>query len=51
MAWRASQMFAAYLIADKNFPPEKAIEYAKAVNFGEMPVEGLLGKKLVIGFK
>jgi uncharacterized protein (TIGR01244 family) len=51
VAWRASQMFAAYLIADKNFPPEKAIEYAKAVNFGEMPVEGLLGKKLVIGFK
>ena len=51
VAWRASHMWAAYLIAYQNFPPEKAIEYAKAINFGDLPLEGLLGRKLQIGFK
>ena len=48
---RASNMWAAYLIQIKGFEPNKAIEYAKAVNFGEWPLEGLLGKKMVIKFE
>ncbi|MBK9099743.1 MAG: protein tyrosine phosphatase family protein [bacterium] len=51
VARRASHMFAAYLIQYKNFPPEKAIEYAKAVNFGDWPLEGLLDKKLRVEFE
>jgi len=48
---RASNMWAAYLIQFKGFEPNKAIEYAKAVNFGEWPLEGLLGKKMIIKFE
>lgn len=51
VARRASHMFAAYLIEYKNIPPEKAIEYAKAINFGDWPLEGLLGRKLKVDFK
>ena len=48
---RASYMYAAYLIQYKGFSPNKAIEYAKAVNFGEWPLEALLGKKLNVEFE
>ena len=48
---RASYMYAAYLVQYKKFSPNKAIEYAKAVNFGEWPLEGLLGKKLNVEFE
>jgi uncharacterized protein (TIGR01244 family) len=48
---RASNMWAAYLIQFKGFEPNKAIEYAKAVNFGEWLLEGLLGKKMKINFE
>jgi uncharacterized protein (TIGR01244 family) len=48
---RASYMWAAYLIQFKGFSPNRAIEYAKAVNFGEWSLEGLLGKKLNVNFE
>jgi len=48
---RANYMYAAYLIQYKGFSPNKAIEYAKAVNFGEWPLEALLGKKLNVEFE
>jgi uncharacterized protein (TIGR01244 family) len=48
---RASHMFAAYLIQFKEFDPNKAIEYARAVNLGEYPLEGLLGKKMIVEFE
>ncbi|MCB9059464.1 MAG: dual specificity protein phosphatase family protein [Calditrichae bacterium] len=48
VAWRASHMWAAYLVKYKGFSTEKAIEYAKAINFGELPIEGLLGNKVKI---
>jgi uncharacterized protein (TIGR01244 family) len=51
VARRASNMWAAYLIQFKGFEPNKAIEYAKAINFGEWPLEGLLGKKMIIEFE
>jgi len=50
-AHRASYIWAAYLIQFKNFTPDKAIEYAKAINFGEWPLESLLGKKLKVEFQ
>jgi uncharacterized protein (TIGR01244 family) len=48
---RASYMWAAYLIQFEGFSPNQAIEYAKAVNFGEWSLEGLLGKKLNVNFE
>ena len=48
---RASHMWAAYLIQFKGFSPDKAIEHAKAINFGEWPLEGLLGKKMIVNFQ
>ncbi|QQS37766.1 MAG: dual specificity protein phosphatase family protein [Ignavibacteriales bacterium] len=48
VAWRASHMWAAYLIEYKKYSPAKAIEYAKMINFGELPLEGLLGRKLIL---
>ena len=51
VAWRASHMFAAYLIRYQGMPPAQAIAYARAVNFSPLPVEGLLGKEMVIDFK
>lgn len=48
---RASHLWAAYLIMYKGFEPNKAIEYAKAVNFGDWPLEGLLGKTMIVEFK
>jgi len=50
-AHRASIMWAAYLIVYKGFSPNKAIEYAKAINFGELPLEGLIGKKMSVQFE
>jgi protein tyrosine phosphatase (PTP) superfamily phosphohydrolase (DUF442 family) len=51
VAWRASHMFAAYLIKYKGFSVSKAVDYAKAINFGDLPLEGLLNKKMIIDFK
>lgn len=51
VAWRASHMLAAYLIRFRGMPTAQALSYAKAVNFGDLPVEGLLGKEMVIEFK
>lgn len=48
VAWRASHMWAAYLVQYKNMPVSKAIEHAKVINFGTLPLEGFLGKKLII---
>jgi uncharacterized protein (TIGR01244 family) len=50
-ARRASYLWAAYLIQFKDFSPDKAIEYAKAINFEESPLEGLLGKKMIVEFE
>jgi hypothetical protein len=44
-------MWAAYLIQFKDFSPDTAIEHAKAINFGEWPLEGLLGKKMIVNFQ
>lgn len=51
VAWRASHLFAAYLIRYQNFPAAKAIEYARGINFGDLPIEGLLNQKLFMDIK
>lgn len=51
VAYRASHMWAAYLIEYKNYSPEVAVEHARAINFGELPIEGLLGKKAIYRFE
>jgi len=51
VAWRASHMWAAYLIQYKGFSPDQAIEHAKGINFGQLPVEGLLGKNMKVDFE
>jgi uncharacterized protein (TIGR01244 family) len=51
VAGRASNMWAAYLIQYKGFSPDKAIEHAKAINLGQWPLEGLLGKKMKVDFE
>ncbi len=48
VAWRASHMWAAYLIKYKKIPVDEAISNAKGINFGTLPLEGLLGKDLKI---
>jgi len=50
VAWRASHMWAAYLIEYKGMSPDEAIRHAKAVNFGDLPLEGLLGKNINLTF-
>lgn len=51
VGYRASHMWAAYLIEYKKNSPEVAVEYARVVNFGDLPIEGLLGKKAIFKFQ
>ena len=46
VAWRASHLWAAYLVRYHGLELPEAIEHAKAINFGDMPLEGLLGEPL-----
>jgi uncharacterized protein (TIGR01244 family) len=53
VGWRASHMWAAYLVKHKGVPEAEAIKQAQAINFGgytppnggALPIDGLLGKK------
>lgn len=52
IAWRASHLWAAYLIADRGVPADAALKNAQAVNLmghmsmGTQPVEEFLGRRL-----
>jgi uncharacterized protein (TIGR01244 family) len=52
IAWRASHMWAAYLVKHKGYTLEEALRNAEAINFNgykapdPQPVEGLLGVSL-----
>ncbi|MBU6319050.1 MAG: dual specificity protein phosphatase family protein [Alphaproteobacteria bacterium] len=52
VAWRASHMWAAYLVKHKGYSLEEALRHAEAINFNgykaadPQPVEGLLGISL-----
>lgn len=51
VAWRASHMLAAYLVRYRGLSPAQAIARAKVINFGDLPVEGLLGREMLIDFR
>jgi uncharacterized protein (TIGR01244 family) len=52
VGWRASHMWAAYLVKEKGLSDEEAIKQAAAINFngytppngGALPIDGLLGR-------
>ena len=51
VAWRASHLWAAYLIRDRQVPVTAALEYARKINLGDdrrvgdqQPLEGFLGR-------
>lgn len=51
VAWRASHLWAAYLIRDRKVPPAAAVEQARAINLRDdqpynniQPIEGFLGR-------
>lgn len=53
VAWRASHMWAAYLIRDRHVPVDAAIAQTRTINLradspfgGQQPVEGFLGRAL-----
>jgi uncharacterized protein (TIGR01244 family) len=55
IAWRASHLWAAYLIQEKGVPENIALDYARSINLmdghrvtadGKQPVEDFLGRKL-----
>jgi protein tyrosine phosphatase (PTP) superfamily phosphohydrolase (DUF442 family) len=52
VGWRASHMWAAYLVKHKGLTEAEAIKQASAINFtgytppnGMLPIDGLLGRK------
>lgn len=49
-AWRASQMWAAYLVSAQGFEPAEAVDHAEAINFDSVPMEDLLGRDLELQF-
>ncbi|KAA3611801.1 MAG: hypothetical protein DWQ01_06870 [Planctomycetota bacterium] len=46
VAWRASHLWAAYLVRHHGWSLDQAMEHAKAINFGDLPLEGLLGRPI-----
>jgi hypothetical protein len=54
VAWRASHLWAAYLIAERGVPVEEALANARAINLGDIdhrmsgrqPVEEFLNRSL-----
>jgi uncharacterized protein (TIGR01244 family) len=51
VAWRASHMWVAYLVRHRGMELAEAIEHGTAVNFGTLPVAGLLGAELTIAIQ
>ncbi len=51
VAWRATHLWTAYLIKHQAVPFPEAIEIARQLNLGNLPLEGFLGEPLTIGPK
>lgn len=51
VAWRATHLWAAYLIKHQQVPFAEAIDIARQLNLGNLPLEGFLGQPLTIGPK
>lgn len=48
VGWRASHLWVAYLVAYEQVPLPKALDIARQLNFGDLPVEGFLGQPLTL---
>ena len=48
VAWRASHLWAAYLVRHEGLDMNQALDIARQLNFGDVPLEGFLGEKLVL---
>jgi uncharacterized protein (TIGR01244 family) len=46
VAWRASYMWAAYLVREQGFSLAAAMARGEAMAIGDLPIEGLLGRQL-----
>ncbi len=50
VAWRASYMWAAYLVREQGFSLSDAMARGEAMAIGDLPVEGLLGRQVQITY-
>jgi uncharacterized protein (TIGR01244 family) len=50
VAWRASHMWAAYLVREQGFSLEDAMARGEAMAIGDLPVEGLLGRQVQLAY-
>jgi uncharacterized protein (TIGR01244 family) len=50
VAWRASYMWAAYLIQHQDYPLDEALARGEAIAISPPPLQGLLGRKLTLAF-
>lgn len=46
VAWRASHLWAAYLIEHRGYTIDDAVSEAREINFGTLPLEGFLGARV-----
>jgi uncharacterized protein (TIGR01244 family) len=51
VAWRASHLWAAYLVEYEGVPISAALEIGRQVNLGTLPIEGFLGRDLAVDLK
>lgn len=50
VGWRASHMWAAYLVREQGFSLEDAMARGEAMAIGDLPVEGLLGRQVQLAY-
>lgn len=50
VAWRASYMWAAYLVRDHGVSLDEAMARAEAMAINDLPIEGLLGRPLKLAY-
>ena len=46
VAWRASHMWTAYLVEHEDLTLDEALRHGRAINLGDLPLEGFLGTPL-----
>lgn len=50
VAWRASYVWAAYLVSEQGFSLEQAMTRGEAMAIGDLPIEGLLGRQVQLAY-
>lgn len=48
VAWRASHLWAAFLVRHEGLSVAQAVDIARQLNFGDVPLAGFLGKKIAL---